>query len=94
VQIRDGPAAVTGDEHRMEATGSLRVGKARLVGRTGSQKTCLKEVESLSSWLMDGNWKIRGYYRESPDQFLLTGDFFIFRLPGPLCDRSWKCTEV
>jgi hypothetical protein len=27
--------------------------------------------------------KIRGYYRESPDQFLLTGDFFVFASPAP-----------
>jgi hypothetical protein len=32
---------------------------------------------------MDSSLKIRGYYRESPDQFLLTGDFFVFISPAP-----------
>ena len=42
VGIGDGPAAVIGDERRRDATGPVRwIGKARLVERSESQKTCL-----------------------------------------------------
>jgi len=43
VRIGDGPAAVIGDEGRNHAT-DIFVGKARPVGRSVSQKTCLVEV--------------------------------------------------
>ena len=41
VKFGDGPAAVTGNESRRMSL-AQRVGKARRVGRSGSQKTCLK----------------------------------------------------
>jgi len=49
VTIRDGPAAVTGDNRRIQATDQKeRVGKARQEGRSGSQKTCLKSERIAS----------------------------------------------
>ena len=40
VQVRRGPAAVTGDESRLMPLSAIKDGKARRVGRSGSQKTC------------------------------------------------------
>jgi len=42
VEFEDGPAAVTGDERCIGHCLPQANGKAQQVGRTGSQKTCLK----------------------------------------------------
>lgn len=45
VQIGSGPAAVTGDQSRDNATGN-NAGKARQLGRSGSQKTNLPKHQT------------------------------------------------
>lgn len=44
VKIRNGPAAVIGDEHRIMSLRPTGCGKARLLERSESQKTCLNRM--------------------------------------------------
>jgi hypothetical protein len=53
VQIRDGPAAVTGDEHRMEATDSLP-GWEGAISRMNRESEDLSERSSVAVLVVDG----------------------------------------
>ena len=81
--IGDGPAAVIGDEGR-EMPLAGKAGKARSVGRSGSQKTCLDKLRNNTAWTAVRLFNSRNYPRMKkglPDRFYSIRDFFLI-FPG------------
>jgi hypothetical protein len=76
VKIRNGPAAVIGDEHRIMSLRPTGCGKARLLERSESQKTCLNRMWLfIRHWINHYTWIKNGISRLAPMRWL--GDFFL-----------------